>query len=247
MLTAVAVLALLLILLGQLVGTMSRTWTAGQRRVNNFGKARAMLDLFDLDVQAGIFRPDLGAFPPGTAVAFYTKRPGIPASGAPRNVCLVEYQFDASASSAQAMATLQRADLAVTWTSAAALSLGTSGTLPQAAQAVPRSTAPGVIGFKVLFIQADGTFSATYAPASAANPSRSVGMTLAVVDDVALSQLSAAQVTKLRQTLDGAVSGTRSALADWQGCLRTGVAWSAYPKSLADGLKIFERYEPFPN
>ncbi|HEY8965439.1 MAG TPA: prepilin-type N-terminal cleavage/methylation domain-containing protein [Candidatus Methylacidiphilales bacterium] len=245
--TAVAVLALLLTLLGQLVGTMSRTWIDGQRRVNNFTKSRAMLDLFVFDIQSGVFRSDLAAFP-ASSPTFYTMRSGVAQASSPRGLCLVQYSYDAGATSRAAMTTIRRGDMAVLWDSPATrISFGNSTTLPQIPGITPRDAAQGVVAFKLLFIRADGTFSDTYAPPSDANPSRAVGMTLAVVDDTALGQLVPGQIAALRARLDGAATGKRSVLADWEASLNgSRFEWNAFPKSLAQGLQIFERYAPLP-
>lgn len=252
MLTAVTVLCLLVLLLGQSVGTMSRTWLAGQRRVNNFTKARAMLDTFARDVQSGLFRADLAAFPPsssgpGSDTALYTQRQGISAGNVPRGVSLVQYRFDVAGTSNVAVTTLERGDLAVLWNSAASLlSFGDAADFPAAnqGQLVYRSTAPGVIAFKVVFILADGTLTPSYA--SGTNPARAAGMTLAVVDDQTLKQLSAQQVSDLRAGFNGATDGTRNVQGDWQRYLAT-LNWNSYPKNLGDSLRIFARYVPLPD
>jgi len=80
MMTAIGVFTLIIVMLGQVLTTVNQAWVDGQRRVNNFTKARAMLDMFAHDIQAGVFRSDLAAFP-GTDIAFYTKRPGALAPG----------------------------------------------------------------------------------------------------------------------------------------------------------------------
>jgi len=101
-----------------------------------------------------------------------------------------------------------------------------------------------VIAYKVLFVYSDGTSSTTYPSTSSNSPSLcAVALTLAVVDDQSLQQLSPAQVLALRSTLDGAVSGTRSVKADWETYLNgSAMSWTSYPKTMASGLKVFERY-----
>ena len=251
MLTAVAVLCLLVLLLGQSVGTMSRTWLAGQRRVNNFTKARAMLDMFARDVQSGLFRSDLAAFPPaapGSAPALYTQRQGISAGNVPRGVSLVQYRFDGASADNVAATTLERGDMAVLWDSSASLiSFGDAADFPAANQnlLVYRNTAPGVIAFEIVFILADGTLTPSYV-SGGTNPARAVGITLAVVDDQTLKQLSAQQVSALRAGFGSAADGTRNVQGDWQRYLAT-LNWNSYPKNLGDSLRVFARYVPFPD
>lgn len=239
-LVAVAVLSLLVIMLGQMLGSMSRAWVNGQRRVNNFSKARALLDLMVRDLQGCVFRPDLAAFS-GSSVAFYTKNPGAGSVfDSLRNLSLVNYSIDTSSSNS----TLQRGDMAITWDqSAASMSFGNTSSLPLS-KVVARDTSPGVVGLKVLFILQDGTFSSTYSY-NPSNPVRAIGVALAVIDDQTIQQLSGAQIANLRTMLDSSISGTRSVRADWEDYLKS-VDWSSYPKNLATGLKIFERYVYLP-
>jgi len=250
MLVAVAVLCLLLVILSGMVGLMSKTWLAGQQRVNNFMKARAMLDLFARDIQAGVFRADLAAFPVSSATAFYTRRPGISAGGGSvRNVSLIEYQLDTT----NGLSTLERSDLAILWSDPATqISFGTTNSLPQIGSVTPRSTAPGVVDFRILFIGSDGSANTSYPTAAPAYPPQAIGITLAVIDDKTLKLLTSAQLAALKTGLEGAAngangSGVQSVMAAWETYLNQQLAWRDYPKNLADGLKIFERYVPLPS
>lgn len=231
-----SVLALLIVLIAQVVGAMGDTWRNGLHRINNFTKARAMLNLFARDIQAGVFREDLAAFP-DDKISIYTRQPGV---GGSRSLTLVEYAINTS----DERSPLQRGDLPVGWTSTISfgdtLNFGTN--IP-----VARDTAAGVVGFELQFVQADGTFSTTFSP-KGANPTRAVAVALAVVDDLTIRRLSEAGLTAaLRAELQNSVaSGSRGAKAAWEDHLQNGLDWSAYPKSLATGLKIFERHVPLP-
>ncbi len=242
MMTAITVLSLMLVMLGQILQMASQAWTNGLRNVNNFTKARAMLDMFTRDLQSGVFRSDLAAFP-GSGTAFYTERPGILTSGgSERQVSLVQYDYGTDTSTPVSLTTLRRGDQAIGWNDAAT-TIPFGQTDFTGTTVTPRDTAPGVLDYKVLFIYADGTSSATYT-ASATNPLRAVGFTLLVVDDKTLNLLSTTQIQTLRTQFDAAVTGTRSVKADWEKNLATSMVWSSYPKSLGLGLKIFERYVP---
>ena len=235
---AIVVLTLLTAILGQLLGTMSRTWQDGQRRVNNFTKARSMLELIGRDLQMGVFRSDLAAFPNGQ-IAFYVLRPGIPANSAEdvRTVSLVQYAVETGSSDS----VLQRQDFAIDWAaSATAISFGNSATLPRLSGAVARDTASGVVGFKIFFVKTDGTLTATYSSSVQA-----ASVALAVIDDKTLMQMSQSQVSALRTALNAKADGSRNTMALWNDYLKSGIDWSAYPKNLAVGLKLFERYVSF--
>ncbi|HSI84088.1 MAG: type II secretion system protein J [Candidatus Methylacidiphilales bacterium] len=242
MLVAMAVLAVIMVMLGQISQTVSQAWLDGQRKVNNFTKARAMLDMFARDVQGAVFRPDLAVFP-GSDTIFYTRRPGVPSTsgGVVRNVSLVRYSYNTDQSTTTTISTLQRGDMAIPWNATASTIPFGNTTDFGTNTPTSRDTAPGVINYKVLFIYADGTNSLTYT-ASTTNPVRAIGLTLAVVDDQSLKFLSLAQVLALRTALDANCSGTTSVKADWEKYLASGLPWNSYPKRLGVGFKIFERY-----
>ena len=241
-LTSIAVMAILTAMLGTMILTMGHTWQNARDRVNNFTKARAMLDMMDNDVQAGLFRPDLPAFP-GGLTEFYTLRPGISKTQPVRNISAVGYQINTTSN------VLQRSDQSYQWTPSA-ISFGTNATFPTTGTA--RDTAPGVVGFQVVFEQADGTLSTnTYNSSSTTNPTRAIGITLAVVDDQTMLALSAAnKVTTLSAALKDAVPSTPtgSVKAVWESYLNSAsMNWKSYPSGLGVGLKIFERYVILPN
>jgi prepilin-type N-terminal cleavage/methylation domain-containing protein len=233
LLVAMAVLALMTVLLAQILVSTSKSWLGGQARANNFAKARSMLDLMARDVQSGVFRSDLGAFD-GSEMSFYTRRAGV-STNQVRDVSLVKYYLSNS--------TLQRADLAIPWSNNAAsdISFGTTNSLPQLAGVTARDASPGVVGFKALFLQQDGTLSATFDPAT----SRGVAIGLAVVDDRTLAKLGTTQIAGLQAGFAANTTGTNSLKADWEAYL-TNVNWTNYPSDLGRGLKIFERNVLFP-
>ena len=246
-LVATVVLVLIVGMMSSMLSTMEQNWRDAQKRVNNSTKARAMLDMMAHDVQAGIFRSDLPAFPAGT-LGFYTLRPGIsspaPATSDIRYVSAVTYSFATSPSD---ISMLQRSDLAVLFDNSSSLSFGPNATFPTGE--IARDTAPGIIDFKFVFIQQDGTITTTYNAPGSINPSRAVGITLAVVDDQTMQALSSSQVTTLRADLEGAVPATitDSVKTTWEQYLNTTLVWKSYPQSLGTGFTIFERYVVLPS
>jgi prepilin-type N-terminal cleavage/methylation domain-containing protein len=261
MLVAIAVLGILVLILAQIFGLMNSTWLYGQGKVNNFTKARAMLNMLENDFRAAIFRPDLAAFPTAGTVEFYTQRPGVPLDANPvRNISLVKYALTTGTTNLLPTSTLQRSDMPVPWTSAATyLAFGnpagfvSSAPFPTIGTLTPRDTAPGVVAFKVLFVQADGSFSTTaFTPAVAAsglpnaNPTRDVGVTIAVINDQAMRLLTSAQLTSLQAGFTSTVTGNENIKADWDHYLATGLAWNSFPKNLSTGVGIYECYIPVP-
>lgn len=237
LLVAMAVLALITVILAQMLSATSQTWLMGQAKVNNFTKGRSMLDLLARDLQRGLYRKDLPAFPQGQ-VAFYTERPGFSGTtNATRNLSWVQYDLGSSTNT-----TLQRGDLAVAWNAANVPAFGSTNA---PAGAVPRDTAPGVVGFQVQFLYADGSMSTNYNPA---NRPKALAVGLAVVDDKTLELLRTDpfKVAALRNGFASHATGTNSVKADWENYLASGLNWETYPKSLASGLKVFERYVSLP-
>lgn len=234
LLVAVAVLALMTLMLGQLFSTVNTTWIGGQSRVDNFSKSRVLLDLLSEDLRKGVYRSDLCSFP-NSDIALYTQRAGF-AKGASdlRDVSLVTYNL-------QPDTTLQRADYALTYGNTAGITFGNTNSLPQKGNAVARDTVSGVVGFRVLFLGTNGALTPTY---NSANGLRGFAVGLAVVDQRTLEKLTSSQVSQLQNNLNSTVSGTNSIRADWQHYLDTQIAWNDYPRDLPRGLKIFERYVP---
>ncbi|XHR27943.1 MAG: type II secretion system protein J [Chthoniobacteraceae bacterium] len=230
LMTSIVVLALVLVLLVKFAGIAGDTWLGGEKQVNNLSKARAMLDLVARDAQAGVFRDDLPAFPPAITgtLAFYTQRPGVPAvSGTVRGVSLVTYALDPD----QTKTTLKRGDMAILWDSPAqsiTFSNTSAFTASASGSVTLRDTAPGIVGFRVLFIQADGTTSGTYAAMSGTNPVLAMGVSLAVLDDRTLTHLNTSAISTLRQKFSDPAT------------------WDNQPARLSPGLRIFERYVPLP-
>lgn len=237
LLVAVAVLALVSLVLMQLLSAASQTWIIGQAKVNNFTKGRSMLDLLARDLQQGIYRDDLPVFPNGLT-AFYTQRPGFSGSAGPiRNVSWTQYDLGAATNTV-----LQRAELALNWNTSQSLAFG-STIAPSGA--VSRDTAPGIVGFKIQFVYPDGTLSTNYV---STNRPKAVSVGIAVIDDKTLEVLrqNPAKIAALKAGFSSSASGSNSLRADWEKHLQQNLDWDDYPRSLATGLKIFERYVSLP-
>lgn len=261
MLVSISVFSLMLLLMAQMIQMIDSAWRTGQSRVDNFTRARALLDVAAQDIQRGVFRPDLPAFAnssgssnslgmmvltnSGTSTnAFYTRRPGISASSV-RDVSLVVYALNVTAASAE----LQRGDYAVPWAAPSggwanylAFQTNLSTSMANIPAANYYNTANGVVGFGMVFQRADGSTTNFYSGDSS-NPVTAVGIGVAVVDTQTLQKLiSAGQLLTLNSALAGALTGTNSIKADWDTKLNTASFYSAYPKQLGTGLKTFERY-----
>jgi prepilin-type N-terminal cleavage/methylation domain-containing protein len=255
MLTSIAVFSLLMILLFNLTNTISHAWLSGQERINNFSKARAIVNIVSGDIHRGIFRADLpnfrygctyanGVFVNGTYTnAFYTRLPGSSTSASTtRNVTLVGYGINLTATNIY----LRRANLTIPWTGSGT-KIPFQGPLDSQltdAYAQAQEVAGGILDFEMLFIHEDGTSSKTYVYDSA-NRVISIGIGLVIVDDSTIKLLGQKnQISSLHDLFTAAITGSQSMKYEWETKVLTSNFYSnpSYPRQLANGLKTFEFY-----
>ncbi len=100
LLTALVILTIMLLALTTTIGFVSRAWQEGISFLDNYSKARVMLNLLDRDIQLMIIRRDTAAFADGSgtpACAFYTSVMGSPGAASARvdgrTISLVQYQL----------------------------------------------------------------------------------------------------------------------------------------------------------
>ncbi len=136
MLVSISIVSFMLVVLAQVTGLTEKAWRLEQNRIDNFTKARSMLDLISDDLQRAVIRSDLPVFGTGAptvnsanglsyftgtvyTTAFYTRIPGVPSTATTpvRDLSLVSYVLKPSAAPDRVV--LQRSDLAVPWTSSA--------------------------------------------------------------------------------------------------------------------------------
>jgi Tfp pilus assembly protein PilW len=259
LLVAIAITGFILVAMFTMISMADSVWRQGIGRVDNFTRARAMLDLIAGDVEGGVFRPDLPAFgtlagtdtfaatngiyvlssssSPAITNAFYTRRAGVGSNV--RDLSLVIYSLTSATNAA-----LNRSYLSVPWTPPAA---GWSATLPfqnnlPSTAATAMDTAEGVVGFEMLFMRSDGTLTNAYSGYQAANPVVGVVAGLAVVDTPTLQFLNAQnKLTTLETSMATVLSGTNSPKAEWDASMAGSTFYQSYPESMRPGLKTFER------
>ena len=236
MLVAVSIMSFMLVAMAQMTGLAEQAWRIEQNRIDNFTKARAMLNLLSDDLQRGVFRGDLPAFgtnaPSATptvtssgiyyytntafTAAFYTRQPGLPSTSgtAVRDVSLVSYNLtNAAAANAPAAdkVILQRSDLYVPWTSGNQNIVFQGDMTTALANVKAQEMAPGVVGFGLAFRRADGTLIApqdlaSYTGYNSSNPVVAVDVCLAVIGKQSLTELSTTQVQAIQAALSGTVT-----------------------------------------
>ncbi len=239
LLVAMAVLALLVVALGQLSGATSSSVSQGLRRADTSTRARAALDLVGQDISGGVFRPDLGAFPPdgtGSTPTFYTRRPGV---GGDRSLSLIAYDFDSTG------ANLLRASQSVLWSDTAGIGFGSPGSVAGFASLTPadyQEIVHGVVRFAIYFIDASGQYQSQYD-----SQSRAVGIALAMADDRALQVLEETGKLGALQSRFSLQSSnpTSNYLRHW-GDVIDNLPPADFPEPVRAGLRISERTIPLP-
>jgi prepilin-type N-terminal cleavage/methylation domain-containing protein len=270
MMVAMAVLSLITLALSLVMRFVISTWLAGLNTVDNFTKARSMLNLLDRDIQLMVLRRDLGAFVDQSgnpACAFYANVQGYPGTDT-RAVSLLYYANVVSGSSA----TLQRQNYGMNFQTASGVtpSLGTTNTIAQLAN-IPangiENLSTGVVAFRWQFIDGTGTYQTP--PTSAAfnynfiNPGASSNYRTVVVSMVVLSNNAynlAIKTGTLSRLTDGSTDfptslpggNTNQSFATyWNGLLNNPASGSFDPTLPAPirgpgGILVFERHIPLP-
>ncbi len=230
MLVSISILSFMLVAMAQMTGLAEQAWRVEQNRIDNFSKARAMLNLLTDDLQRGVFRGDLPAFgtggpsatpsvtanglyfynTTGFTASFYTRQPGLAAttSTSVRDVSLVSYKLNTSTLPAEKVI-LQRSDLDVPWTGGASNLVFQGDMTTALANVTPQEVAPGVVGFGMAFRRADGSLMAAsdYTGYNSTNPVVAIDVCLAVIGTQTLGELNTSpQLTGIQSILAGALT-----------------------------------------
>ena len=275
MLVAVSILSFMLVMMSQMIGSAQLAFRLAQNRIDNFTRARSMLDLIANDLQRAVFRGDLPIFgtgvpsATGTATnsglyyftntkfinAFYTRMPAASGTSSQvRDVSLVSYAL--TGTTGEDKTVLQRSDLNVPWTGSQNIAFQ-GDIAPQLQNATAREVAPGVVGFRLIFRRADGSLidQSQYTGYNAANPVVGVDLGLAVIANQSLVLLSKDQITQIQSALANEsikmdplsnAPMNNGIKAVWDQQVLTASFYSPYPKNLGYGLKTFERWVACP-
>jgi len=261
MLVSISIVSFMLVVLAQVTGLTEKAWRLEQNRIDNFTKARSMLDLINDDLQRAVIRSDLPVFGTGAptananglnyftgtsfTTAFYTRIPGVPSTATTqvRDLSLVSYTLLTTNTVDKVV--LQRSDLAVPWTSSANIPFqGDMNTLLQNPSSFDvLAVAPGVVGFRLAFRLANGTMidQSGYTGYNSANPVVAVDVGIAVIGKESLTQLSSAQITTIKNSFASATI-SNGVKASWDLTVLPNFYTSSYPKDFGGGIKTFERW-----
>ncbi|MDD5350115.1 MAG: prepilin-type N-terminal cleavage/methylation domain-containing protein [Chthoniobacteraceae bacterium] len=275
MLVAVSVMSFMLLMMVKLTWQTQQICHLARNRIDNFTKARSMLDLLTGDLQRAVFRGDLPSFGTGGpavtpavtgsglyyftatsfANAFYTRMPGANNTATPvRDVSLVSYVLNTS-NQGEDKIVLQRSDLDVPWTSSQNIAFQGDIT-PLLSNATAREVAPGVVGFRLVFRRADGSVvdQSLYTGYDPANPVVAVNVGLAVISRQSLALLSSDQIAQIQNAFanvaigkqPGGTNGPNGIKAAWDQQILTPTFYASYPRVIGDDLKTFERWVACP-
>jgi prepilin-type N-terminal cleavage/methylation domain-containing protein len=250
MLVALAVFAILMSFVGQLLSVTENAWRVGVQESNNLTRGRALLDVIALDIKQGVFRNDLPAFPAavGDNYSFYTQSAGSSDLGT-RPVSLVNYLLTVTSSSA----TLQRQIAPVDWTGGSGenLALGTTNAIPMKVSNADDEGCSGVINFALFFLNADSTgaisYSSTYSN-TLTSQTKGIGFTLLVADNATANLLGKqGNLLNLQSNFPVPSDLTGGIKSSWDkvlngtsGSLYAGGS-TRYPAQMKTGLQIFEK------
>lgn len=260
-LVAVSITSLMIVTLAQMMSVVSKSWLEGLKRVDNYSKARATMDLLSRDLQSGIFRPDLGAFVDDVGESkftFFAKRPGI---GGDRRMSLAYYKMD------EAKGVLIRSSEAVLW-SVNPNQISFYDPNPPAPNPIPvpkiaffdetnmtdDPVAEGVLRFEYYFIDVDGKYRTTYYDTSSpAKAAKAVGVVVAVMDQQTLKLMKSNFAAKLATLTSALPSGAFPALTktnlndgkryqtEWDTLMNDASFFIGMPSTAKTGIRIMER------
>lgn len=244
LMASMAVLSVLMVILVQATGAVSKTWQKGAARVDNLTQARVVLGMIDRDVQSMVLRPDLATFVDETgapACAFYSMLPGTEGD---RRLSLVSYAID------PATFGLTRKDYGMDYNTRV-ITLNETTMLPDLGrpEAVKETFAAGAICFKCQFLTADGTVVNQFLfdydkPREPAN-TRSMVVSLLLLDNAALAM---ARELNLLPTLTAKFNSSstpgRSYVELWKETISS--LPPTFPEPVRAGLRLFERSITIP-
>lgn len=273
LLVALVVLVIMILGLAVAMSNVSTLWLSNIGSLDNFTKARVVLDLLDRDVRLVILRRDLPAFVDASGSfldannnpdpCFYTSVEGPSSSTTSRTLSLVQY----SLTNPTTNPTLVRSSYGMNFTAAGTTpAVGTTGTLSLPSSGSQTDTLfTGIIAFQMQFINGSGavitptsgsgTLFSTYDfryPGDPANPR------MLVVSMLVLSNPAYVIANKNPATMVNILSCFSSTSAPltsnnplysqaWNAALTNPSAtFLALPLSVRRGIEVFERHIALP-
>jgi prepilin-type N-terminal cleavage/methylation domain-containing protein len=264
LLVAIAVLAFIIIMIGQMVGGLSQAMTSNAKRLDATGQARLVFDRLGMDLAALPQRSDLGisftkAPTPATStnssdsIAFYSTVTGYNGT---RSLALVSYRIQQTTSGR--LFQLERGAIGTNWTSSGFFQI------PPPYPSLPTSNsdydvlAPGVFRLAYRFLLKTGALSNTI-PAAAQSGSlvnndlsqvSGIVVALAALDNNSRLLLTtpSSQLPALAEAFTDGVA-TNEPVAAWNAALNQtgGLSIAGIPNQVVQNVCVYQRtfYIPF--
>jgi type II secretory pathway component PulJ len=260
LMVSMSILIIMLAMMASIVSSVSATSAHSFGRMDNFSKARAMLNLMRIDLERGVFRQDLPRFEKGTGTrsefSFYTMRAGIIGLGGAtrdRKISYVAYQLEEK----NGRIILQRRNRGDDWgVGNASVPLAWAAPAPSTEPRSPvwradepwRDTSEGVAGFDYAFIHRNGKMTRVF-DASTSNPTVAVTVSLAVLSEPAETLANdRRKLDPLRQSLAqkaaGAAGDAWSVKGTWDAWLDSADFVDSVPRPVAAGIRTYEATVP---
>ncbi|MEM9444800.1 MAG: prepilin-type N-terminal cleavage/methylation domain-containing protein [Verrucomicrobiota bacterium] len=250
-LVAVSVLTIIFSILVSILGTMSSAWSTSRGKMDNFSKARAILNLMHQDLSNSVIRQDLPSFTENkkNELGFFVRNFGQrKESKSARPLTYVTY----GTIEINGRKVLERVDHpydflggAPDWQSLTSEdSLGFK--LTQPSSAIRRDVCEGVLAFSYYFINENGTSSRIF------NSSGDDRTTAVLVAFVVASEKAAlflqeldktAELSKRLKDLSPSSDGWK-VKASWQDFLTAPETYEEYPPEILSNIRVYQRVTP---
>ncbi|SDT94238.1 hypothetical protein SAMN05444156_0937 [Verrucomicrobium sp. GAS474] len=249
-LVATSALVVIMLLAVQVMTATSRATLGDSRRIDALSQARQALDLFGLDWNARLARPDVAVNilkqPGNDAISFLSQ---VTALSSTRQVTAIGYRVNPSVPEAHDDFRLERAAYGCNWTGDNAVSFPLA-TVPAIPATRYQALAQGVIRFEICVLSPPGSSKAGLLANPSPNPVTTltnltaVLVSVAVIDDTARRQATSAQLQALVKALPDPTDGAPDPGVLWDSALnRSGFAEGAgIPLFLAQSVRVAERY-----
>jgi len=216
LLVSITVLAIVVVMFSQSLGSILTGWSTAQEKMDNFAKARTALSRLQVDLNNLVDRGDLANFGldgDRSVLGFYTLQRGIGSGGSDaRSLSYVEYAPGDDDRGEPALFRYHRTFTFADGDAPEFLPAPTpspSSTPPEPTpEAVDTSTLDdliavrGLVGFSYGFLHPDGNYSASYYRNSSNEPSRAIAVKVGVV----ITDNRTAAILEERGKLDSLVS-----------------------------------------
>jgi prepilin-type N-terminal cleavage/methylation domain-containing protein len=245
LLVAMSVLAIVVVLMAQMIGSTSLITSSGTKRMAADEEARMVLDRMAADIARMVKREDVDSLflsqADNDAMYFYTEGPAVYTG--PGKLALVGYRMDTNG--------LWRDSHVKSWDDVAFVTVGTNGVTNSTSLIDPNSAtsqqpfAPGVfrMQYSLLMkpgtpnvsgqINATNTYSKTNLPGAGLKDVSAVVVTLALIDEISRENVDPASIAPFFPTMNG------PAAENWSEAVNT-----IEPPHARTAIRIYQRYIP---